>query len=175
MNGVIKMWNRYRITEEEKAEIEKARKATKNKNVDRRLKALLLHAEGLKHKEIAEKTEYEKSYVSKLVKKYQKGGLSAIIDNHYKGNNRNMSFEEEEALLEPFKVAALAGQVVEVSAIKKAYEEALGRSFEKDHGIIYRLLDRHEWRKVMPRSKHPNKASDEEIESSKKLKNVSAN
>ena len=166
------MWNRYKISDEEKATIEKARQETKNKNVDRRLRVLQLHAEGMKHKEIAEKTEYTKLYISELVNKYRKNGLSAIIDNHYQGNNRNMSFAEEEALLEPFKEAAMSGQIVEVSAIKKAYEEALGRSLEKDRGIIYRLLDRHEWRKVMPRSKHPNKASDEEIEASKKLKIV---
>ena len=32
------------------------------------------------------------------------------------------------------------------------------------------VLERHGWRKVMPRSKHPQKASDEAIEASKKIK-----
>jgi hypothetical protein len=80
-----------------------------------------------------------------------------------------MSFEEEAELLRPFVEAAEAGQVVEVSAILEAYEAKLGRTFEKDHGRIYRVLERHGFRKVMPRSKHPNKASDEAIEASKKL------
>ena len=31
------------------------------------------------------------------------------------------------------------------------------------------LLERHNWRKVMPRSRHPKKASDEAIEASKKI------
>jgi len=62
---------------------------------------------------------------------------------------------EEEALLEPLKEAAAAGQIVEVKEIKAAYEKAIGRSLDKDRAIIYRMLKRHGWRKVMPRSKHP--------------------
>lgn len=65
--------------------------------------------------------------------------------------------------------SAQAGQLVEVSAILRAYEEKTGRTLEKSHGQIYYVLKRHGWRKVMPRSKHPNKASDEVIEASKKL------
>ena len=33
---------------------------------------------------------------------------------------------------------------------------------------IYRMLARHGWRKIMPRSKHPKKASDQAIEAYKK-------
>jgi len=34
---------------------------------------------------------------------------------------------------------------------------------------VYRVLHRHGWRKVMPRSKYPKKASEEVIETSKKI------
>jgi len=63
--------------------------------------------------------------------------------------------------------AAKAGQLVDINEIKLAYEEALGRPL-KSKGHIYRILERQSWHKVMPRSKHPNKAIDEEIASSKK-------
>ena len=163
------MQKRYHISEEQVAELTKARKENKDINVDKRLRALLLHAEGKKREEIAERTEYAKTYISELVSKYCNHGIGAIVENKYKGNNRNMSHVAEEALLEPFKKAAEAGQVVEVSAIKKAYEEAIGRSLDKSHGHIYEVLQRHGWRKIMPRSKHPKKADDEDIEASKKL------
>jgi len=130
---------------------------------------LLLHAEGKKRKEIAEKTDFAKSYISELVSKYCNNGLSAIIENKYGGNNRNMSYAEEEALLGTFIKAVEAGQMIEVSQMKRAYEKAIGRSLENNHGQIYQVLHRHGWRKVMPRSKHPNKASEEAIEASKKL------
>ena len=99
------MSKRYHINEEQKKEIVKARKENKDKNVEKRLKVLLLHAEGKTREKIAELTGYVKSYVSELVAKYSNKGISAIIENNYQGNNRNMSFAEEEALLEPFRKA----------------------------------------------------------------------
>jgi len=165
---------RYHISKEQVAEIEKARKRNKEKNVEKRLKALLLHAEGKKREEIAEQTGFVKTYISELVSKYCNKGIGAVVENHYPGNHRNLSFAEEERLLEPFKEAAGAGRIVEVNEIKRAYEEAIGRSLENHHGQIYNVLQRHGWRKVMPRSKHPNKAGEEAIEASKKLTEPSA-
>jgi transposase len=167
------MPTRYNISKEQIAELEKARKKNKDKKVDKRLMALLLHAEGKKRADIAEKTEFEKTYISKLVAKFLSKGLAAIVESNYGGNHRNMSFAEEAELLEPFRQAAEDGHFVEVSEIKRAYEEKLGRSIENHNGQIYYVLHRHGWRKVKPRSKHPNKASDEEIESSKKLTQLS--
>ena len=163
------MARRNRITEEQKAELEKAKKKNKDKNKDKRLTALLMHAEGKPHAEIGEATGLAKTYITELVGKFCRGGIAAIIDNHYRGNHRNLSYAEEEALLEPFRERSRAGQVVDVKEIKQAYEEAVGRTMEKNHGMIYQVLARHEWRKVMPRPRHPKKASDEAIAASKKL------
>ena len=159
----------YKFSEAQVKELEAAKKKNKNKNVDKRLEALLLRANGVNRAEVAKKTGYCEQRITILTSKYQQEGLSAIVENHYGGNHRNMSFEEESALLQPFTQAAEEGRVVEVIDILKAYEEKLGRSCEKDHGRIYRVLERHGWRKVMPRSRHPKKASDEVIEASKKL------
>lgn len=151
-------------------EIEHVRKTNKNKSVENRLKALILHAKKEKNADIAEKTGFSKSYISKLVSKYCNEGLCAIVENHYIGNHRKLSFNEEIALLEQLREKANSGQMVEISEIKLAYEKATGCSLDNNHGQIYRVLERHGWRKIMPRSKHPNKASDEAIEASKKLK-----
>jgi hypothetical protein len=97
-----------------------------------------------------------------------KGGLQAVAGNNYKGNNRLLSFEEEEEILKPFIDLSEEGQIVEVSAIKKAFEKKVGKE-NKSRGHIYSILKRHGWRKIMLRSKHPNKATDEVIEASKKL------
>jgi transposase len=166
---VQEMPRRYEIRKEQVEEIERARKKNRDKNIEKRLKALLLHAQGKKRETIAEQTGFVKSYISELVSKYCNKGLGSIVENNYRGNNRNMSFADEEILLEPFKKAAAAGQIIETSEIKRAYEKAIGRPLDNNHGQIYNLLHRHGWRKVMPRSKHPNKASDEVIEASKKL------
>ena len=78
-----------------------------------------------------------------------------------------MSAAEEAKLLVPFKARAEKGELVEISEIAKAYQSAVDHPVSR--GQIYAVLHRHGWRKVMPRSKHPKKASDEEIAASKKL------
>jgi len=99
--------------------------------------------------------------------KYRDGGIEAITGNHYDGNRRNMSIEEETELLELFCQRASQGQLIEVSEIKVAYEKAVGHTIGGSQ--IYYVLRRHGLRKVMPKSKHPKRASDEAIVVSKKL------
>ena len=78
-----------------------------------------------------------------------------------------MSVEEEAEILAPFKERAAKGELVSVSEITRAYQDKVDHPISS--GQIYYVLHRHGWRKVMPRSKHPKKASDEEIAASKKL------
>lgn len=164
---------KYKITKEQKEEIETARKSNKNKRVEKRLRVLSLRADGKSLSEIMSATEYSRSYINQLIAEYCQRGLSAIVDNHYSGNRRNMSIAEEAEILETFRQRAEAGEIVDTREIKLAYEKKVGHPIGS--GQIYYVLRRHNWRKIMPRSKHPNKASDEVIEASKKLTSESAN
>lgn len=164
----MEMRSRYQFKEEEIAAIERARQANKDKRAEQRLKALELRAKGKSAAEVSQATGFCPAYVSQLVKKYRDHGLEAISGNHYGGNHRNMSGEAEAKILESFKARAEKGELIGISEIAQAYQAAV------DHpiggGQIYCVLKRHGWRKVMPRSKHPKKASEEAIEASKKLK-----
>ena len=82
------------------------------------------------------------------------------------GNHRNLSEWQEKELLEGFRQEAEKGRVITPREIKVAYDKLTGK--ETKDTFIYTVLRRNKWRVVMPRSKHPKKASDEEIESSKK-------
>lgn len=158
---------KYTITAEQRIEIEEARKANKDKKIEARLKVLLMRADGKPASKIGEVTGYHAAYVSGIISRYVNKGIEAITGKHYGGNRRNMSYEEEAAILEPFIERSEKGQLVMVSEIEAAYEKAVGHSIGS--GQIYRVLHRHGWRKVMPRSQHPNKAGDEAIKASKKL------
>ena len=162
------MASRYQFSHEEIKEIEQARKNNKDKRAEARLKALELRAKGASANEVAEATGFYAGSVTRLVAKYRDHGIEAIAGNHYGGNHRNMSTEEETAILSPFKERAEKGELVEISEITKAYQSAVAHPVSSAQ--IYRVLHRHGWRKVMPRSKHPKKASDEEIAASKRLK-----
>ena len=114
------------------AAIKAARRETKDKRADARLKALELRAEGMELSEVSQATGFHAAYVSQLVAKYRDHGLEAISGNHYGGNHRNMSFEEEAAILAPFKARAEKGELVEISEIETAYQQAVGHSMFPD-------------------------------------------
>jgi len=156
----------YVFSQEQIAEIEVARKRNKHKNVENRLRVLAMRADGIKRAEVAKTTGFTMNHISDLVAKYRKNGIAAIVGNNYKGNRRLLSFEQEKAILDTFEEKAAKGQIVRVSEIKKAYEKAIGRSLDEDKSQVYRVLKRHGWRKVMPRSKHPNKADEATVEAS---------
>ena len=158
----------YAISQSQLVEIETARKRNRNKNIERRLYVLVMRAEGKSLEEISEKTGYHISTASKLIARYMRDGISAIAENHYKGNRRNMSFEEEAAILTPFIERAKRGEMVDIKEIAAAYQKAVPHKISDTQ--IYYVLHRHGWRKIMPRSRHPKKASEEAIEASKKLK-----
>lgn len=157
----------YAIFQSQLVEIETARKRSRNKNIERRLYVLVMRAEGKSLEEISEKTGYHISTASKLIARYMRDGISAIAENHYKGNRRNMSFEEEAAILAPFIERAERGEMLDIKEIAAAYQKAVPHKISDTQ--IYYVLHRHGWRKIMPRSRHPKKASEEAIESSKKL------
>ena len=158
----------YEISQSQLQEIEAERKKNRNKNVERRLYVLVMRAEGKSLEEISEKTGYHISTASKLIARYMRDGISAIAENHYKGNRRNMSFEEEAAILAPFIERAERGEMVDIKEIAAAYQKAVPHKVSDTQ--IYYVLHRHGWRKIMPRSRHPKRASEEAIEASKKLK-----
>jgi hypothetical protein len=56
-------------------------------------------------------------------------------------------------LLAGFAKAAGASELLNVHDLKSAYEQAIG--YETSNSTVYDLLDRHGWRKVMPRLYHP--------------------
>ena len=121
------MASRYKFSEEQISEIERARKSNKDKRVEARLKALELRAKGASAIEVSQATGFHAASVTRLVAKYRDHGIGAITGNHYGGNRRNMSVEEEAAILAPFQERAEKGEMVEVSEIAKAYQSAPGQ------------------------------------------------
>jgi transposase len=139
---VVEMPKTYIVTAEQGAEVAKARKRTKDKQTDKRLYAVQLRGEGKKNEEIAERLETSSDMISRWVSSYMKGGIEALLPKKRGGNHRNMSIETERELLATFEERAKAGQIVEISEIKQAYEALLGRKISS--GQIYYVLARHE-------------------------------
>lgn len=160
--------SKFIITEEEYNHVKLLAKKNKNKRIDKRLKVIMLRYEGHKNKDIAVITGYNCKFLSELFSEFKKHGAEKYVESKYKGNHRSMSYDEEDEILNKFSEKAGKGQQITVKEIKAAFDEKIGH--DTGSGYIYMVLKRHNWRKVMPRSKHPKKADEEEINSSKKLK-----
>jgi transposase len=163
----MKMPKTYEISAEQGREVAEARKKTNDKYADKRLYAVQLRGEGWKNKDIAIKLETSRFVVSQWIGAFVRGGVEALLPKRRTGRPTQISYAEEVEMLDAYNEKAKKGQIIEISEIRADYEARVGHISGGNQ--IYLVLRRHGWRKIMPRSKHPNKASDEVIEASKKL------
>ena len=91
--------------------------------------------------------------VHNLISTYNRYGPDAV-EGHGRGGRRraHLGRDEEAKFLEPFFHAAREGRIVIGAQIGRALEEYLGQTLH--HSVVYRLLHRNGWRKVMPRPLH---------------------
>lgn len=104
--------------------------------------------------------------VHRIISLYNRQGAAAL-ETPGKGGRRHqyLTLQEEKIFLTPFFVQAESGEIATVAQIQSAFEAKIGH--EVDDSTIYRLLNRHGWRKLMPRAKHP-KADPQDQEQFKK-------
>ena len=120
-----------------------------------RIQCVLIRATlGSSAAQIAELMGWSTATVHVLHSRWSKEG-DAIFDLRGRGgrHNQHLSPEQEHQLLAPFVERAEAGGMLTVAEIQQAYQEQLGK--EVAPSTVYRLLDRHGWRKVVPRPRHP--------------------
>lgn len=107
-----------------------------------------------KAEEIATCVGVSKSLVQKMISRYNREGIEAIEIKSCGGRyHEYLTMEEEKQFLAPFWQLAERGEITTTKAIHRAYEERVRKSVHET--TIYRLLERHSWRKLLPRSIHP--------------------
>ena len=107
-----------------------------------------------KAEEIAKHCGVSKATVHQVISTYNRFGVEGV-ETAGKGGRRHeyLSLEEERQFLVPFFARAESGEIATAAEIQRAFEARIGH--EVDESTIYRLLNRHDWRKLMPRPKHP--------------------
>jgi transposase len=104
-------------------------------------------------REIAKHTGLAEQTVHNLVSQYNRRGPQALEGPGKGGRRRSyLSWEEEVEFLKSFEEKALTGQVATAMEIKRALQKKLGHKV--DRSMVYKMLKRHGWRKVMPRPAH---------------------
>ncbi len=109
---------------------------------------------GSKASEIAQLLGWSTATEHVIHSRYAKEG-DALFDLTGRGgrHHQHMSVKQEVQLLAPFTEKAKAGGLLHVSEIKRALEKQVGGAVAAS--TVYRMLDRHDWRKVVPRPRHP--------------------
>jgi transposase len=107
-----------------------------------------------KAEEIARHCGVSKATVHDVISRYNRLGVAAVETAGKGGRRRqDLPLEEEKAFLAPFFAQALTGEIATAGQIWHAFEKRVGH--EVDDSPRYRLLNRHGWRKLMPRPRHP--------------------
>lgn len=120
-----------------------------------RIQCVLIRATlGSSAAEIAQLLGWSTATVHVMHSRWAREG-EAIFEVGRRGGRRHqyLTREQETALLAPFVERAEAGGMLAVADIQQAYQERTGRSVARS--TVYRLLERHGWRKVVPRPRHP--------------------
>lgn len=120
-----------------------------------RIQCVLIRATlGSSAGEIAQLLGWSVATVHVIHSRFAREG-DAIFDLRPRGgrHHQHLNVDQEKALLAPFVKQAEAGGMLSVGEIQQAYEATIGKAVAPS--TIYRLLDRHGWRKVVPRPRHP--------------------
>lgn len=104
---------------------------------------------GLSADQVATAIGWQPGSVRKLQARYLGEG-AAVLKGTGRGGRyyQNLTLEEERQLLQELLAQSEKGEILEVSRVKVAYEQFLGRKVPKS--TIYRMLARHGWRKLVP-------------------------
>jgi transposase len=105
-------------------------------------------AQPRKAEEIARHCGVSKATVHQVISTYNRWGVIAV-ETPGKGGRRHqyLTLEEEVQFLTPFFARAEEGLLTTTAEIWRAFEARVGHHV--DDSTIYRLLDRHDWRKLM--------------------------
>jgi transposase len=148
--------------------LKRALKREKNPTMRERIGMVLLRENGMTQPQIAEVMGVSLSTVNRAHMAYDHGGLRVLEPRPSGGRIReNMTLAEEKALLGRFSKAAGAGEMLNIHDLKAAYEKAIGHP--TSNSTVYNLLDRHNWRKLMPRPFHPDRDVEAQIDFKKRL------
>lgn len=138
-------------------------KATANKDEYRRLQCLWLRATCPKMTipQIGQATGFSEGWVNQLLRAYRiSGDFSFALDERGGRYHQNLTLEAETAFLASFHGDAATASLVCTAEIKTAYEKQVGHCVP--NSTVSRILDRHEWGKVVPYNFHPDGDPDEQ-------------
>ena len=114
----------------------------------------LAAGEEVSNEEIARITGLAVTTVRSVHARCRHQGVSSLADQPLGGRHHaHLTLDQERALLAGFFARASRGQVLIVAEIQAAVSKLVGKPVRS--AGIYKMLARHNWRKIAPRPQHP--------------------
>lgn len=119
----------------------------------KRLAIWLTHIGPFYAQQVANLLQVSKQAVWLWVGQYNREGPPGLVRTGRGGRRwAFLSWEGEEELLGRFEQRAMKGEVVTAKTLWAEVTQVLGREVSLDY--VYRLMHRHQWRKLAPRPSH---------------------
>jgi transposase len=133
---------------------ESLKKATSRSQYQRILCVLIRATLDSSAAQIAQLLGWSTATVHVMHSRWAKEG-EASFDVRGRGgrHHQHLTQSQEAELLVPFVERAQAGGMLSVAEIQQAYQKRTGKAVARS--TVYRLLERHGWRKILPRPRHP--------------------
>jgi transposase len=129
------------------------RESPDRESYQKRLVIWMITINRMHAQELADMLQVSKQSVWLWVSQYNNNGPEGL--NRTGRGGRRWAFlpiSEENDVLRALEKRAASGEVLTAKQIKPAIERAIGK--EVSLGYVYRLLKRHNWRKIAPRPHH---------------------
>ncbi|HMK22770.1 MAG TPA: winged helix-turn-helix domain-containing protein [Terriglobales bacterium] len=148
-------------------ELERHARQAPTRGAFQRFQALyLIQAQHLSAPVVAKALQVSTAAIHQWAHLYNHGGVEGIMLKGRGGRRRAyLTLEEEAALLEDLRARAGEGLLITAKAVRERAQAHLGHPVSEDYA--YDVLHRHGWRKIAPRSAHP-ESDPEEQEAFKK-------
>lgn len=158
----------YKYTDEQISELTQTYKnITNDAKAARRVQIVLLRAQGNTVNFVIKATGTSTTTITRLTSNYLNKGIESLLTTKHKGNHRYLTAEQLESFLKEQETKAENGQLVTIKQVFEDYQALIGH--EININSFYKLLKRHNWRKIRPRPHHPKQADVSTQEASKKL------
>lgn len=125
---------------------------------------------GKSAKEFAQMLGVNVHKIYRIIESYNKNGVDWDKDKKWGGRREArayLSIDEEKQLLNDIREKALKGEIITVFDIKLLVEKKIGHEVSDDY--LWDLLKRHNWKKRIPRPKHPKTDTEAQEEFKKNL------
>ena len=129
------------------------REAVSREAYQKRLAIWLTQVGPFQAEEVAKMLGISKQAVWLWVGQYNKNGPEGLVRQGRGGRRWSLlSWQKEEVLLKSFAKRALEGKVITAKQMLPEIRQAAGEKVSLAY--VYRLLRRHQWRKLGPRPRH---------------------